>query len=139
MKSSKPILLVEDDTNDAMTIKRAFKELKITNELVHTIDGIEALEYLKDNEKKKPCLILLDLNMPKMNGMDFLKHAKSDDDLKDISVVVLTTSGDPKDIDDTFNQNVAGYIVKPVDYQKFLEAVNAINKYWTLSELPNPT
>ena len=82
MKNLKPILLVEDDSVDAMTVKRALKELNVTNQLVHSIDGEQALEYLKADDNKKPCVILLDLNMPKMNGIEFLQAVKEDEKLK---------------------------------------------------------
>jgi len=137
MRSSKPILLVEDDSVDTMTVKRALKELKVTNQLICTNDGEEALEYLRNESKKKPCVILLDLNMPKMNGVEFLKIAKADETLKKIPVVVLTTSKDKQDIVESFKHSVAGYMVKPTDYKKFVEAIRAIDLYWTLSELPD--
>jgi len=137
MRSSKPILLVEDDTVDTMTVKRALKELKVTNELICTTNGEEALEYLRDESKKKPCVILLDLNMPKMTGIEFLKVAKADEALKNIPVIVLTTSEEEQDVIESFNLGVAGYIVKPADYKRFVEAVRAINLYWTLSKLPD--
>jgi len=136
MQSSKPILLVEDDDVDVMTVQRAFKDLKITNQLVNTANGEEALEYLKDESNKKPCVILLDLNMPKMNGIEFLKIVKADEALKKIPVVVLTTSSQQQDIVESFKLSAAGYIVKSVDYAKFAKAISAINLYWTLSELP---
>jgi len=136
MKSSKPILLVEDDSVDMMTVKRAFKDLKVVNPLVHRVNGEEALEYLRGGDKR-PCVILLDLNMPKMNGIEFLKVAKVDEKLKTIPVVVLTTSQEEQDIVGSFKLSVAGYIVKPVDYEKFVEAIKTIELYWTLSELPN--
>ena len=135
MKTLKPIMLVEDDSIDAMTVKRAFKELKVRNELVHRLNGEEALEYLR-NGNTKPCVILLDLNMPKMNGIEFLKITKEEKELKKIPVVVLTTSREECDITSSFEQNVGGYIVKPVDYRKFVEAIKTLNLYWTLSELP---
>jgi CheY-like chemotaxis protein len=137
MRNSKPILLVEDDNVDAMTVKRAFKELKITNELVRTVNGKEALDYLHSDQNQKPCIIITDLNMPKMNGVEFITAVKSDQELKNIPIVVLTTSRDENDKMDTFKQSAAGYMVKPVDYMQFVEAVRAINLYWTLSELPN--
>lgn len=137
MRNSRPILLVEDDSVDAMTVKRAFKDLNVTNELAHSNNGEEALKYLRDDSNKKPCVILLDLNMPKMNGIEFLKIAKADETLKKIPVVVLTTSRDEQDKVESFELSVAGYIVKPVDYQKFVEAIRTIDLYWTLSELPN--
>jgi len=136
MRKIRPILLVEDDNVDAMTIKRAFSDLKITNEIIHKINGIEALEYLREKENKTPCLVLLDLNMPKMNGIDFLKEIRADEDLRKLAVVVLTTSGNEKDIVESFNLNIAGYIIKPVDYKKFVQSISAIYEYWALSEMP---
>lgn len=136
MKDSKPVLLVEDDSIDAMTVKRAFKDLKVTNQLAVTTNGEEALDYLRDPGKNRPCVILLDLNMPKMNGTEFLKIAKADETLKKIPVVVLTTSSEERDIVESFKLSVAGYIIKPVDYKKFVEAIRTIDLYWTLSELP---
>lgn len=137
MRSSKPILLAEDDSIDAMTVKRALKDLNVTNQLVHTTNGEEALEYLRNGSNSKPCIILLDLNMPKMNGIEFLRVAKADDYLKGIPAVVLTTSTGDQDKIESFKLSVAGYIVKPVDYKKFVEAIKTLNLYWTLSELPN--
>ena len=137
MKTLKPILLVEDDSVDAMTVKRALKQLKVTNQLAHRVDGEGALEYLKDESNKKPCVILLDLNMPKMNGLELLEIIKKDETLKKTPVIVLTTSKEEHDIMETFKLSIAGYMVKPVDYKKFVEAIRAINLYWTLSELPN--
>jgi CheY-like chemotaxis protein len=137
MRSSKQVLLVEDDSVDALTVKRAFKELKILNPLVRRTNGEEALEYLRDESNEKPCLILLDLNMPKMNGTEFLKVVKIDDVLKKIPVVVLTTSKEERDVVESFKLSVAGYVVKPVDYKKFVETIRMIDLYWTLSKLPN--
>jgi CheY-like chemotaxis protein len=136
MRDSRPVLLVEDDTIDAMTVRRAFRDLKVTNSLVHTVNGEEALAYLQDPTSNKPCLILLDLNMPKMNGIEFLEIAKASPAMKKIPVVVLTTSSEERDVVETFRLSVAGYIIKPVDYRNFVDAIRAINLYWTLSELP---
>jgi len=136
MRNLKPILLVEDDSVDAMTVKRALKDLKITNELVHVTNGEEALEYLRSQRDKEPCFIFLDLNMPKMNGIEFLEIAKADEQLRRIPVVVLTTSGSEKDVLESFELSVAGYMVKPADYRRFVEAIRTINLYWNLSELP---
>jgi CheY-like chemotaxis protein len=137
MRSSKPILLVEDDQVDAMTVKRALKDIHVTNRLDITNNGEEALAFLRNSENDKPGIILLDLNMPKMNGIEFLKVAKKDDDLKKIPVVVLTTSKEDQDKVDSFNLGVAGYMIKPVDYLQFVEVVRTIDLYWTLSELPD--
>lgn len=136
MRNSKPILLVEDDDVDAMTTQRALGELKVTNELIHKIDGEEGLEYLRDENNRKPCVILLDLNMPRMNGFEFLKITKADTMLRKIPVVVLTTSDADEGIVESYNLGVAGYIVKPVSYQQFVEAMKTVNMYWTLSRLP---
>jgi len=137
MRSFKPILLLEDDQVDAMTVKRALKDINVTNSLDIVHDGEEALTFLKNPENEKPGIILLDLNMPKMNGIEFLKIAKKDDSLKKIPVVVLTTSKEDQDKVDSFNLGVAGYMIKPVDYRKFVEVVKTIDIYWTLSELPD--
>ena len=137
MRNSKPILLVEDDRVDAMTVKRALKDLNVTNLLVHALNGEEALNLLRVGSNGNPCVILLDLNMPKMNGVEFLKVVKADDVLKSIPVVVFTTSQEEQDVDESFRLSVAGYIVKPADYKKFVEAMRAVNLYWTLSEAPN--
>lgn len=131
-----PILLVEDDQVDAMTVQRALKELKVKNSLVHMEDGEKALAYLRDTSHSKPCIILLDLNMPIMNGVEFLQEAKSDDKLKGIPVVVLTTSGEQQDKVSSFNLSVAGYMTKPVDYQQFVEVIRSIDSYWSISEMP---
>ena len=137
MRSSKPILLVEDDQVDAMTVKRALKEINITSKLDIVNDGEQALKFLKNPDNETPGIILLDLNMPRMNGIEFLKIAKKDETLKRIPVVVLTTSREDQDKVDSFNFGVAGYMIKPVDYQKFVEVVKTIDLYWTLSELPD--
>lgn len=136
MRSTKPILLVEDDEVDAMTVERAARDLKITNDLVTVANGEDALDFLRDQESEQPCIILLDLNMPRMSGTEFLRIVKNDDDLKRIPVVVLTTSKEEEDKVDSFNLGVAGYIVKPADYIQFMEAVRTIDLYWTLSEIP---
>ena len=99
-------------------------------------NGEKALEYLKDENTEKPCLVLLDLNMPRMNGIEFLEIIKRDDNLKKIPVIVLTTSNEEKDKIESFRLSVAGYMVKPIDYQQFVEMIKTINIYWTTSELP---
>jgi len=137
MRDSRPVLLVEDDTVDAMTVRRAFRDLKVTNPLVHVVNGEEALARLQEGAGDKPCLILLDLNMPKMNGTEFLGIIKADAGLKKIPVVVLTTSSEERDVVESFRLSVAGYIIKPVDYRNFVDAVRTINLYWTLSEIPD--
>mgnify|MGYP003622625230 FL=1 len=135
MNEQKTILVVEDDEVDVMTIKRAMKEIHVTNPVEVRWNGEEALEYLQ-GEKDLPGIILLDLNMPRMNGMEFLQHVRFDERLKRIPVIVLTTSREEQDRFSSFNLGVAGYMIKPVDYLQFVEVIRAINLYWTLSELP---
>ena len=99
-------------------------------------NGEEALKYLRDPKSEKPCIILLDLNMPIMNGIEFLQVAKHDAQIKRIPVVVLTTSEEQQDKMNSFDLGVAGYMAKPVDYRQFVEVMRSIDAYWTISELP---
>ena len=135
MKPEKPILLVEDDVVDMMSVKRALKDLNVTNKLYHVENGEEALEFLRNPENERPAIILLDINMPKMNGIEFLNVAKNEENIKRIPVIVLTTSRGEMDKVQTFNLGVAGYMIKPVDYQQFVEVMRAISVYWTISEI----
>ena len=136
MRSSKPILLVEDDRVDVMSVKRALKDINVTNRLDVTGNGEEALEFLNETRNELPCVILLDINMPRMNGIEFLRIIKQDDRLKIIPVVVLTSSKEEQDKLDSFELGIAGYMQKPADYSKFVEVIRTIDLYWTLSELP---
>jgi CheY-like chemotaxis protein len=133
---NRPILVVEDDEVDLMTIRRALKEIHVLNPVVSRENGELALSYLRDPDSEMPCIILLDLNMPVMNGIEFLEAAKSDEQLKRIPVIVLTTSEEQQDKVNSFSFSVAGYMAKPVDYQKFVGVIRSIDVYWTLSELP---
>jgi len=127
---------LEDDYVDAMTVKRALHDLKVANELIIAEDGEKGCAYLQDPTNETPCIILLDLNMPRMNGLDFLHIVKEKPVLKQIPVVVLTSSREERDRVESFELGVAGYMLKPVDYQQFVEVVGTIDIYWTLSELP---
>ena len=131
------ILLVEDDEVDVMNVRRAFERNNVSNPLFVAGNGLEALEMLRDgtvpNERR---LILLDLNMPKMNGIEFLQALRSDPELAATPVVVLTTSNDDQDKIDAYNLNVAGYLLKPVTFSNFCERMTTLNKYWTLVEMP---
>ena len=132
MRNSKiSILLVEDDKVDIMTIKRAFKDLKIANPVNVCENGLEALEFLENSNNNKPGIILLDINMPKMNGLEFLEARNNINALKLIPVVVLTTSKAEQDKIESYNLGVAGYMIKPVDYLQFVEVIRTINLYWT--------
>ncbi len=131
------ILLVDDDEVDVMNVQRAFKKNNISNPLYVASNGLEALEMLRSHavpgERR---LVLLDLNMPKMNGLEFLREVRNDPDLKALTVVVLTTSNDERDKVEAYNLNVAGYILKPVTFGAFVESLAALNKYWTINEMP---
>lgn len=131
------ILLVEDDEVDVINVQRAFKKNNIRNPLWTASNGIEALDVLRGTDYPRDRrLILLDLNMPRMNGIEFLRELRADEQLRLTPVVVLTTSDDERDRVDAYNLNVAGYILKPVTLINFVEAMAILNKYWTLVELP---
>jgi CheY-like chemotaxis protein len=131
------ILLVEDDEVDILNVRRAFDKNKITNPLYVATNGIDALNMLRNGQvPKSRRIVLLDLNMPKMNGIDFLRELRRDPKLRSIPVVVLTTSNAEKDRIEAFDLNVAGYLVKPVTFPSFVDLMAALNKYWTLVDMP---
>ena len=137
MQNVKPILLVETYRTDAVAVQLALKELKVTNLLVHTPNGKKALEYLRTKGSKKPCLILWDLTTPEANAIKFLKTLKTDKALAKIPVVAMVGSEQEGDVVESLQVGIAGYILKPVTYIKFVGAVRIIELYWTLSERPN--
>jgi len=131
------ILLVEDDEVDVMNVQRAFRANRISNPLFIAGNGEEALRTLRGGEvPRERRLVLLDLNMPRMNGIEFLRALRADAELARTTVVVLTTSNDERDRVEAYNLNVAGYILKPVTFQNFCEAMSTLNKYWSLVEMP---
>lgn len=131
------ILLVEDDQVDVMNVKRAFERNRILNPLQVASDGIQALEMLRNGEiPMSRRIILLDLNMPRMNGIEFLRELRADPELRLTPVIVLTTSNDERDRVEAYNLNVAGYLLKPVTFVNFVELMATLNKYWSLVELP---
>jgi len=134
------ILLVEDDEVDVMNVKRAFQKNNLSNPLYHAGNGIEALSLLRGDAGQAPIpiprIILLDLNMPRMGGIEFLHELRKDDILKNISVFIMTTSNEDKDKVDAYNLNVAGYILKPLSMENFVSAVSILKNYWTLCEYP---
>jgi len=130
------ILLVEDDEVDVLNVRRAFDKNKITNPLYVAFNGIQGLDMLRKGEvPKNRRLVLLDLNMPRMNGIEFLRELRKDSE-RSIPVVVLTTSDAEKDKIEAFDLNVAGYLVKPVTFPGFAELMATLNKYWTLVDMP---
>ncbi len=131
------ILLVEDDEVDVMNIRRAFKKGNITNPLYVAGNGLEALEVLRGDEMPRSRrLVLLDLNMPRMNGIEFLRELRADPELSPTPVVVLTTSDAERDKVEAYNLHVAGYLLKPVTFSNFCETMASLNKYWALVEMP---
>ncbi|UPT65638.1 MAG: response regulator [Sphingobacteriales bacterium JAD_PAG50586_3] len=133
------ILLVEDDEIDVMNVKRAFKKNNISNPLHVCGNGVEALEYLKsiDNPLNLPRIILLDINMPRMGGIEFLRELRATDTIKHISVFVMTTSNEEQDKVNAYKLNVAGYILKPLSIESFISSVAMLNNYWMLCEYPD--
>lgn len=143
MSKQSPILLAEDDLVDVMTVKRAFTQYRLANPLYVVANGAEALAFLRNEGNyadpaaaPRPGLILLDLNMPIMGGLEFLQIVKDDSRLRTIPVIVLTSSKEESDLMASYHLSVAGYIVKPVDFNKFLDVVRAIDAYWSICELP---
>ncbi|MBT9493789.1 MAG: response regulator [Paucibacter sp.] len=134
MQALRHILLIEDDQVDVMTVRRSLRDLGVEHQLDQVSDGEEALAFLRDPARTRPCLILLDLNMPRMSGVEFLTLVKQDAALKCIPVVVLTTSRMEADRHASFAQYASGYMVKPVDYAQFVRTMQVIRDYWSSSE-----
>lgn len=137
------ILLIEDNPNDAELTMRSFKKNNITNSILHLKDGAEALEFLFGsgqfegrNLTNKPKVILLDLKMPKVDGIEVLQKIKADDNTKTIPVVVLTSSKEDPDIDKCYKLGANSYIVKPVDFDSFQKVVTQLGLYWVLLNQP---
>jgi CheY-like chemotaxis protein len=131
------ILLVEDDEVDVMNVRRAFQKNNIANPLFVATNGLDGLAQLRGGDiPRDRRLVLLDLNMPQMNGIEFLRELRKDPELRPTPVVVLTTSNDDRDRIEAYDLNVAGYLLKPVTFTNFCELMTTLNKYWALVELP---
>ena len=133
------ILLVEDNKDDVLLTKRALEKANIANQVDVANDGIEALEYLKGEGRfagrdvsKRPVVILLDLKMPRMGGLEFLKTIRSSEEFKLLPAVVLTSSREEQDIIESYNLGANSYIQKPVDFDQFVKAVQTLGLYWLL-------
>jgi CheY-like chemotaxis protein len=144
MYNLKTILLAEDNSKDLELTLEAMAENNLGNQVVIARDGVEAMEYLRSEGKYKlrkagnPCLVLLDNKMPRMDGIEVLRNIRSDDRLKRIPVVMITSSREEKDLINTYELGVNAYVVKPVSFQQFIEAVKQIGSFWAvLNELPN--
>ena len=129
------LLLVEDDDIDAMTIKRSFKKQNITNPVLRVYDGVEALVLLKNKEVIQPLVIILDLQMPRMGGLEFLKTLRADPLLSDLIVFVLTTSKEKSDIASSYGEHIAGYFVKGETGDRFSGLVNMLDNYFKIVQL----
>ena len=128
------ILLIEDDMIEIMKLNRAISSLQLNHKIIEAKNGEEALDFL--NKKNRiPDIILLDLNMPKMNGIEFLKILKKDEVLKYIPTIILTTSSNRKDMLECYKTGIAGYVIKPLKFQNYVEKIDRLMKYWSCNEL----
>jgi CheY-like chemotaxis protein len=138
------ILLAEDSANDVELTLSALRANRLTNDVVVTRDGAEALDYLyrrnafAGRSTPNPGLMLLDLKMPKVDGMEVLRQVKSDPSLKSIPVVMLTSSREEQDLLRSYDLGVNAYVVKPVDFQQFVEAVKVLGGFWAIVNEPPP-
>jgi CheY-like chemotaxis protein len=131
------IVLVEDDEIDVMNFQRACAKNKVDLDLHLAADGIEGLELLRgDRLPREKRLVLLDLNLPRMGGLEMLRELRSDPALRSTPVVVLTTSGQERDLHEAYELNAAGYLIKPSDSTDFIDLVATLTRYWSLTELP---
>ena len=134
--SSDKILLVEDNQDDIVLTERALKKSNILNDVIVAKDGIQALDYLKkegeysNNEDPNPVVILLDLNMPRMGGLDFLREIRDDSRFKRLPVVILTSSREDRDVCESYNLGANSYIQKPVDFEQFVHSIQTLGLYW---------
>ena len=131
------LLMIEDDDIDATALKRALHKLKLLNPIYRARDGLEAIELLRAGEIPTPYIILLDLNMPRMNGLEFLEELRADPILTHAIVFVLTTSKSDEDVLAAYREHVAGYLLKQRMDNDFLQVVSLLNHYWRIVEMPN--
>ena len=128
------IMLIEDDMIETMKLNRAINALQLKHKIIEAKNGEEALNILQQ-KSNLPDLILLDLNMPKINGIEFLTILKNNDDLKHIPTVILTTSNNKKDLKACYSLGVSGYVLKPLKYEAYVEKIQKILSYWSINEL----
>lgn len=130
------ILLIEDDDIDAMSVERSLKKMCLANPLIRAVDGVDALTLLRNGTLAKPYIVLLDLNLPRMRGLEFLKEIRDDDTLCEAVVFVLTTSKNEDEIAEAYRKNVAGYIVKSNLNHDFSQVLTFLDHYWRIVEMP---
>lgn len=128
------ILLLEDDMIEVMKLNRTISSLKLNHKIIEAINGEEALKLLEKKDEL-PDIILLDLNMPKINGIEFLDILKKDPILKNIPTIILTTSGNQKDLSECYEIGIAGYILKPLKYEDYVSKIEKVLAYWSINEL----
>ena len=135
------VLVVDDDAVDRMAIERAFKKLQMPQRIIEAVDGMEALDKLRGENgharPKQPMVVLLDLNMPRMGGIEFLDAIRADPELRSTLIFVLTTSRAPVDRYNAYARNIAGYLQKQSPGRTFLEAIEKLGRYWDLIEFPD--
>lgn len=140
----KPILLAEDDDADAKLTIHTLKKQNIKNNVVRVADGEEVLQYLRyqgayqQREQGLPCVLLLDLKMPKLNGLDVLKEIRNDETLKYLPIVILTSSSEERDLVDGYKLGANAYVVKPVDFKQFSDAIKALGVFWAIINAKPP-
>jgi len=137
MPNKQPILLIEDDRVDAMTVKRALRQLGAANQVILTTNGEQALEYLRNQDNQLPCAILMDLNTPRMTGMEFLRIIMTEESFRNIPVVVMSISNEAEEVEEISRLGACRYIVKSVDYAQFVEALRAVEHLWKNGIQPN--
>ena len=130
----KTILLIEDDMIEVMKLKRATGSLNLNHKITEANNGEEALNILKQKDNL-PDIILLDLNMPKINGIEFLKILKADERLRYIPTIILTTSNNQRDLLECFEIGIAGYVLKPLKYEEYVSKIEKLLAYWSINEL----
>lgn len=133
------VLLVEDDEVDILNVKRAFKANNVNYPLIIASDGEQALNFINHSAENSPLsnsyVVLMDINMPKMSGIECLKQIRSDQKIKKTCVFILTTSSSNVDLQAAYNLNVAGYILKPIDYNQFVSVISRLSAYWEVIEV----
>ena len=143
MNKLNPILLVEDDPRDAELTILALSDHNLSNRVTHVVDGVEALEFLRfegkftDRDRENPDVILLDIKMPRMDGIEVLENIRKDEDLKAIPIVMLSSSREDPDLQKCYALGVNAYVVKPVDFKEFIDSVKNIGVFWAIiNEIP---
>ena len=134
MEKKLNVLLIEDDMIEIMKFNRTVSSLKLNHKIVEANNGEEALVILEKKDEL-PHIILLDLNMPKINGIEFLKILKGDDVLKHIPTIILTTSSNQKDLLECYKIGIAGYVLKPLKYEDYVLKIEKLLAYWSINEL----